>query len=54
MGGLLVRSCQGGGRVSFNINAFNFSSNLNNVNLHLKIKARPFYNIMKGFIYPKD
>ena len=33
------------------INAF--SSNLNTVNLHLKIKPRLFYKIMKGFLYPK-
>ena len=30
-----------------------FSSNLNTVNLHLKIKPWPFYKIMKRFIYPK-
>ena len=27
-----------------------FSSNLNSLNLHLKIRPWPFYKIMKGFI----
>ena len=33
------------------INAF--FSDLNTVNLHLKIKPWRFYKIMKGFLYPK-
>ena len=27
-----------------------FSSNLNTINLQLKIKPGPFYKVMKGFI----
>ena len=48
MGGLMIRSCQGGGGVSQM--TIGFSSNLNTVNLHLKIKPWPFYKIMKGFL----
>ena len=47
---LLIRSCQSEEGVMINA----FFSKLNNVNLHLEIKPRPFYKIMKGFIYPKD
>ena len=36
MGGLMIRSCQGGAGVSQM--TITFSSNLNTVNLHLKIK----------------
>ena len=44
----MIRTCQGEGGVSSRINAF--SSNLNTVNLHFKIKPWPFYEIMKRFI----
>ena len=52
MGGLLIRSYQGGGGVSYMIKRF--SSNLNTVNLHLMIKPWPFHKIVKGFIHPKE
>ena len=48
MGGLMIKSCQGGGGVSQMIIAF--SSNMNTVNLHLNIKPWSCYKIMKGFL----
>ena len=45
---LMIRSCQGGRGVSNMINAF--SSNLNAVGLHWKIKVWPFYKTVKVFI----
>ena len=52
MVGLLIRSCQGGGGRFINDKCI--PSNLNPVNLHLKIKPWQFYKIIKLFIYPKN